>query len=289
MFTSSNSLPSKMVFTDILLCFLLISCLTIYSSKGVRQRLLKYYLTNDNYSMAVDLQLKLTRKNLILGDFNTEPNTVFSGELDYLMEEIVERYISYEKKQWDESKTFFIFDGLRYFQEIDTLFDRIRIIIGKNLVDEFHSWTKFHEFYNSKKPYAPRLGFLDNDLNPAFGTLDNFSYSGGFALDYRLRSIGANLASKKPVVAIRLRRWNQETRVKPENLSIWISDDNKIFRRYSGRITFSNESRAMTLDHLDIVGQFIKVHCDYRDEKFTFAENFNNLLEIYGPPLVQHN
>jgi hypothetical protein len=278
-----------MVFIDIFLLLLLISCLTFYSSKWVQQRLLTYYLTNDNYSIAVELRLKLTRKNIVLGDFNTESNTVFFREIDFLMEEIVERYISYEKKHWDESKTFFIFDGLRYFQEIDTLFDRSRIIIGNHLVDEFYSLTKFHEYYNSKKPYPTQLGFLDNDFNPALGILENFNYSGGFALDCRLRSIGANLASKKPVVAIRLRRWNKETRVKPENLSIWISDDNKVFRKYSGKITFSNESRAMTIDHLDIVGQFIKIHCDYKDERFTFAEYFNNILEIYGPPLVQHN
>jgi hypothetical protein len=266
-----------------LLFIVTVFCLSVYSSEWVRE----YYLNNDDHDLALEKGIKSIRKETILGKSNNESMNRTYVNLDDHLAVIVERQIAFAKNQWNEFRNFFAYENI--LGGIDTLFDKIRFIIGNHLVDGFHSWKNYNNFCSSKMPYFSKFGFLDNDLSPALGTLDNFNYSGGFALDCRLRSIGANLGNKKPVVAIRLRRWNQETRVKPENLSIWISDDNKVFRKYSGKITFSNQSRAMTLDHLDIVGQFIKIHCDYKDDKFTFAENFNNVLEVYGPPFFQQN
>lgn len=247
---------------------------------------MEHYFHNKYYDMAIDRGIQIIRKRAILRKSSNESMNRICEKWDNLMEVLVERHITFAKNQWNEFRTFFVYDEIN-FGGIETLFIRIRFIIGDYLVDAFHSWKNFNKFCNAKKPYVLQLGYIDNDLNPALGKLTNFNYSGGIALDYNLRSIGANLGSIKPIVAIRLRNIREETRVKPENLSLWISNDNKLYCKYSGKITFSNESRAMTLDHLDIVGQFLKIHCDYKDVKYTFEENFNNFLNIYGPPLFQ--
>ena len=260
--------------------------LSVYSTEWVRMKFLEYYFNNKYYDMAIDSGIKIIRKGTILGKLDNESMNRICLKLDDLMAILVERQIAFAKNQWNQFRTFFAYDKTN-LGGIDSLFDKIRFFLGTKLLNEFPAWKRYLEYCESRKPYIALIGFSDNDLNPAHGILTNFNYTGGFALDYNFRSIGANLLSRKPVVAIRLRRWNQETRVKPENLSIWISDDNKVFRRYIGQITFSNEARAMTLDHLLIVCQFIKIHCDFRDEKSTFAENFRNILSIYGPPFIQ--
>jgi len=207
---------------------------------------------------------------------------------DDRMAVLVERQTALAKNQWDEFRTFFAYDK-NNFGGLDTLFDKLRFSIGTKLLDEFRAWKQFTEYCESRKPYTTRMGYSDNDLDPAQGVLSNFNYKGSIALDYNLRSVGTDLESIKPIVAIRLRRTTEETRVKPENLSLWISNDNKLYRRYSGKITFSNESRAITLDHLDIIGQFIKIHCDFQNDKYTFVEDFNKIVDIYGPPRFQEN
>ena len=249
---------------------------------------MEYYFSNKYYDTAIDSGIKIIRKGTILGELDNESLNRICVKWHDPLAVLVERQIAFAKNQWNEFRTFFAYDRTT-FGGIDTLFDKIRFSLGAKILNEFPAWKRYVEYCESRKPYITRMGFSANDLNPADGALTNFDYTGGFALDYNFRSIGANLSSRKPIVAIRLRRWNQETRIKPENLSIWISNDNKVFRKYSGRITFANESQAMTLDHLLIVCQFIKIHCDFKDAKFTFAENFSNILSIYGPPFIQQN
>jgi hypothetical protein len=249
---------------------------------------MEYYFNNKYYDMAVEKGRKIVRKRTILRTFGCESTNKLYIKWDSLMTAIVERQIAFATNQWNEHRTFFAYDN-NLFGGIDTLFDNLRFSFGSELINEFSAWKRYKEYCETRKPYTTHIGFLDNDLDPAHGILTNFNYVGGFALDANFRSIGANLVCKKSVIAMRLRRWNQETRVKPKNLSIWISDDNKTFRRYAGQIRFSEEPRAITLDHLDIIGQFIKIHCDFRDNEFTFAEKLNNVLSIYGPPFIQQN
>jgi hypothetical protein len=105
------------------------------------------------------------------------------------------------------------------------------------------------------------------------------------ALDRNLRSIGVNFGSKRPVVGIRLRRSPRSIRVKPENLSLWISDNNQVYNQYTGRMSFSNETQALILDHLDFSCQYWKIHCDFKDYKYTFSwMDIETMIETYGPP-----
>jgi hypothetical protein len=235
----------------------------IYSTQSFRLKLLDYHLYLGYYDMAVDGLIRMTRKGIVLSN-ESKIRICANGEDRTAV--LVEEQTTFARKQWNESRTFFAYDE-NNFGKLFAVFDKIRSI----------------------EPYNIRLGFIDNDLNPAHGVLSNFDYIGGIALDYNLRSIGADLKIVKPIVAMRLLKTTKETRVKPENLSLWISNDNRLYRRYSGRISYFTESKAMTLDHLDIVGQFVKIHCDINDDKYTFGVPFNNILNIYGPPRNQGN
>jgi hypothetical protein len=244
---------------------------------------MEYYFNKENYVMAIEMGMKILRKRSILRQLDKESTKRICVKLDNPMTALVEKEIVAANREWNAFKTFFFINRSNP-GGIDSIFERVRFFLGQNFLEELNSWKHYNEFVQNRKPYIAQTGYLENDFNPPDGLLDNFNYLGGFALDSRLRSIGINLGSKKPVAAIRLRRGTKETRVKPENLSLWISDDNKLYRRYTAKITFSNEARAMTLDHLDIVCQFLKIHCTFNDDKYTFAENFKTMLEIYGPP-----
>jgi hypothetical protein len=142
---------------------------------------------------------------------------------------------------------------------------------------------KYNRLISAVVPYSAETGVVHNDINLECGSVI-FGDTGGVALDYNANSIGANLGCRKSVITIRLRNRAEKTRVRPENLSLWISDNNKLYRRYGGKIKFSKEIKAITLDHLDFTCQYLKIHCDLNDARFTFSEDCKNILEIYGPP-----
>lgn len=269
--------------------------LHIYSTDWVQLQLIEYSFNNKWYDKAIHRKIAFIRKESVFGRYRFEFGNTINTDWDDLIAAIVDKQISFLGNQWNEYRIFFAYDKTNYsydknhFGGIDTLFEKIRFFLGPKLVNSFPAWKRYFEYCESRKPYIAHIGFSDNDLDPAQGVLTNFNYTGGFPLDRNSRSIGADLGGRKPVVAISLRSWNLETRVKPENITIWISDNNKTFQKYTGQITFSRGFRTMTLDHLDIVSQFIKLHCNYEDDKYTFTEDLNNMLQIYGPPQTKHN
>jgi hypothetical protein len=190
------------------------------------------------------------------------------------------------QKDWINLRSFFIVRQ-SILDEIIPRIDRIQSILGPDLLRELNGFSRWNRLISTIAPYSAERAFLENDFNPESGFL-SFGYSGGVALDYNLRSIGANLGNKKLIVAICLRRWADQTRVKPENLSLWTSDDNRVYSRYIGQITFSNKARAMFLDHLDITCQYLKVHCDFKDDKYTYAEDLKSLIEVHGPTVFNY-
>jgi len=273
------------MFKRTFLLFLFISILfilTLSSSEWARCRLLEYYLNEEDYQSAMEVARKMIVKRKAINSLNENLIHRISTLLETAYIKNTEHAIKCARERWETSKRFF--DVIQIANEKIILpFKDYDVLSGHILLKDTNLWKQLEKLILSLKSYTFITGFSDNDVSPESGPL-TFGHTGSVALDCRLRSIGANLGEKKPVAGIRLRRWQKETRVKPDNLSLWISDDNKSYRRYAGQIHFSTEDRAITIDRLDITCRFLKVHCDFKDDQYTFAENFKNILEIFGPP-----
>ena len=256
--------------------------LTLYSSESMRFRLMEYYLSKGDYTRAIKIGTKIVNKRKAMGALTEEFTKKGLEQIEIAYAQKISQEIVLAQNEWLSSRSFFKTYHV-VLNWIIPLLENYQSLSGRILHEESNLWNQTYKLLSSIKPYAAETGYLNNDLNPESGVL-TFGYSGGWALDANLRSIGANLGSKKSVAAIRLRRYEVETRVKSENLSLWISDDNKFYRRYDGEISFSNEGRAMLLDHLNFSCQYLKIHCDFKDDKYTFAEDFKKIIEIYGPP-----
>jgi hypothetical protein len=252
----------------------------------VRLRLMEYCLDKKNYENAEEFGMKIMRKQALSKQFDKESMKRIFETWDHTMTSLIERKLAVVQKEWNISRSYFAINSLinlTILSEMGFRFDRIRILVESNSLERSNSWERYNKLKANIFPYSARIGLVEKDVNPESGSLE-FGCSGGIALDYNFRSVGASLEQKRPVVAIRLRRWSEETKVKLENLSIWISDDNKFYRKYTGKITFSNDIRVTTFDNLDFSCQYLKVHFDLDNEKYTLGEDFKNILEIYGPP-----
>lgn len=264
------------IFPIVLLCILVL--ITLSSSEWFRLKLIQHELGKKDYIAAEEASAGLLRKRRVSESLNRpSANRILAS-----WNRSIEGMIDDIQKDWINSRSFFIVRQ-RILDEIAPRIDRIQSILDTDLLDELNGFRRWNRLLSSVAPYPAQRAFLENDINLESGFL-SFGYSGGVALDYNLRSIGANLGSRKPIVGICLRRWAEQTRVKPENLCLWTADDNRVYSRYIGQITFSNKPRAMFLDHLDIRCQYLKVHCDFKDDKFTYAEDLKSLIEVHGPP-----
>jgi hypothetical protein len=268
----------KGIYILVLICALIILGLELSSTEKVRFKLMEYYFNRKNNKLAVEIGMKIVRKRSLTGPVDSEFKKAMGVKWRNAMTLLIEKEVTLVQEEWNSYRTFFNINS-----EITSRFERIRTFLAPSLPEGLNIARRYYKLVASMNPYSFEVGFLENDVNPEFGAL-GFNCSGGVALDCNLRSIGGNLGIKKSVAAIRLQRGVDETRVRPENLSVWISDDNKVYRRYTGSVSFSNETRATLLDHLDFSCQFLKIHCDFKDDKYTLAEDFKRILEIYGPP-----
>lgn len=268
------------------LLFIVTLCsLSLYSTDWLRLKVVHYHCDKENYAMATDIEMKIIRKKTLSSHFDRNAIIRIFEKSDKPFYLFIEKELSIAQKEWYNSMTFFraYRNLVNEMGVITSRFEKYRVILGPTLIESLNSWKLYNNYFKNIK-YSIEAGYLDNDTNPETSPLINFGYSGGFALDCNLRSIGAKLGSKKQIVAIRLRTWGEKTRIKPENLSLWISDDNKLYQRYTGKITFSSEIHAITLDHLNFTCKYLKIHCNLENDKYTFAEDFKKIIETYGPP-----
>ena len=280
MFTLKNVFYKKTFFVSVTVLFSILLALMFYSSEWGRLALIQHYLNKKDYMSAEELCTKIIRKRKVSGKFDREFKEKIFELWKTSMKEFMEQQMVAAKKEWNSSRSCLAINRI-LFSKINPKFKKI-IILEPALLEDLNAWMRNNNSISSIMPYSIETGMAENDVNPESGPL-RLNCSGGFALDYKLRSIGANLGIKKPVAAVRLRHEEMETRVKPENLSLWISDDNEIYRQYTGRVTFSNEIQAMFFDHLNFSCKYLKIHCDIKDDKYTFAEDFKKIIETYGP------
>ncbi len=277
-----TNLGRKGTYLFVLICIVLISGLELYSTEWARLKLIQYYLDRKNYEIAEEIGMKVIRKRSLAGPLTRKIVEKIGVKWDNAMTLFIEKEVTLAQDEWNSSRSFFAIKRT-LLDKLDFRYKTFQALFQPTLLKELNSYKRFNKLVSNLMPYSVETGYLENDIIPELGAL-SFNCSGGVALDYNLRSIGANLGVKKSVAAIRLRRSAEETRVAPENLSLWISDDNKRYSRYTGKIIFTNGNRSITLDTLNISCQYVKIHCNFKDDKFTLAEDFKSILEIYGPP-----
>ncbi|MDI6792627.1 MAG: hypothetical protein QME81_07155 [bacterium] len=135
-----------------------------------------------------------------------------------------------------------------------------------------------------------KVGYCDQDAEPMNQPIGHWDYEGGFAFDYGLRSIGIDLgAEEKGVRQIKLIGWNANpTRLKESDISIYLSQDNRRFIKYTGTCYFTDtletglvkKVRVLTLSNLSCQARYVKIHQPYRDADFTFANHLPKMVEI---------
>ena len=206
----------------------ILSVLTLYSSESVRFYLMEYYLNTEDYTSAIEMGTKIINKRKVTGSLNKEFIKRMGESIEIAYTQKIVQEMAFAQKEWENSRNFFKTNQI-ILDRIIPFLENQRTLLEPFLQKESNIWNQTYKLLSSMKPYAAETGYLENDFKPESGAL-TFGYSGGWALDYNLRSIGANLGSKKSVVAIRLRRVAEKTRVKPDNLSIWISNDSKLPR-----------------------------------------------------------
>ncbi len=277
-----DKLPQARLSIVFLVCALLLSFLTLYSMEWVRLRIMDYCLSKSNYEKAEEIGAKIVRKRALKGPLGRKFIETTGAKYANALRLLIEKERARARKEWNSSRLFFTIDRTT-LEGLALRCQRFQALLQSTPLAELNGWGNCNKLDSSPVPYSVETGYLENDVTQESGVI-SFGTKGGFALDYNFRSIGVDLGSKKPVAAIRLRHYADETRVKPENLSLWISDDNKLFRRYTEKIVFSREAHAILLDNLDFSSRYFKIHCDFKDDRYTFAEDFKNILEVYGPP-----
>lgn len=240
-----------------------------------------YFSAKENFFGATNIGIKILRKqNICEYDYKSQINIL--NKLDISFNSFLQKKRALFIKEWSVSKLLYEFNQ-QILKEMDSIFKQLPCFLSPRTLEELGSVRRYNSFVLTLKPYIIQTGYLQNDIDPSIGRISNFNYSGDFAFDYRLRSLGADLKSKKQVQAIRLRNNTEMSRVKPSNLSLWTSQDNIHYLKYDGNIIFSYDSRSITLYNLAIDAQYLKIHCNWEDYQYTFSNNFDSILSVYGP------
>ncbi|MEF3304104.1 DUF2341 domain-containing protein [Paenibacillus sp. GYB003] len=124
------------------------------------------------------------------------------------------------------------------------------------------------------------VGFLTDDTNPAAGNLGNLGYAGGFAFDYKNRSVGVDLGSVETIQEIKL--WDNDgaNRLSAGDLSVYVSDTNNGDWTQVTGWTFAKSNGNMTLGGMSVRARFVKVHQAYADTSFTFVNETNETITV---------
>ena len=137
------------------------------------------------------------------------------------------------------------------------------------------------------KQYTGTVGYLDNDVNPSTGAIQNWGYSQAVALDYQYRSIGIDLGNVKTLNLVRLIEDTGPSRIKKSDLSLYTSPDNVHYTKVDDW-DFYKKDNVITLYNLSLTDRYVKIHGHFEDGNFSFSNtNLQNMVEVeHLPPNI---
>lgn len=107
--------------------------------------------------------------------------------------------------------------------------------------------------------------------------LGSWSVTGGFGLDYMLRSVGADVGSIRNISKVELWSNSMSTRQTKENYEVYVSDSNSSYRLITDW-TFRSGTKNNRLVHTfefeeGVDARYVKIHSLFNDAAFTFGIN----------------
>lgn len=124
------------------------------------------------------------------------------------------------------------------------------------------------------------IGYVQDDADPVKGTLSNWNTVGGFAFDYRHRSIGMDVLAPNEFTQVTLTDAAGSTRLRPSDLTVWVSDKNQSDWRQVTSWSATLVGSTFTLTGPPAAGRYIKVHQPYGDTAFTFSNDLAKILTV---------
>ncbi|MFA5688108.1 MAG: discoidin domain-containing protein [Kiritimatiellales bacterium] len=118
-------------------------------------------------------------------------------------------------------------------------------------------------FFAGVSPPAPVAGFLNDDINPASGTVLLWGGTGSAAMDYSRRSIALDFGGVRPVKSVKLRDSDNTSRVTATDYSLWYSSDNTNYTAITGWYLteeFLDGRLVHTFTGFDVNARYIKIN-----------------------------
>lgn len=128
----------------------------------------------------------------------------------------------------------------------------------------------------------PRFAVLTGDADPETSTTLNFGLSPTTvaALDYRHRSIAADLWQQQRVTGLVLTDSDTQTRIVPGDLRVYVSDTNDGDWVEVPDLDIVRTSNGFRISGIDVMTRFVKVWHSYGDDAWTFANPIGTLLQV---------
>ncbi|MFD0961440.1 DUF2341 domain-containing protein [Paenibacillus chungangensis] len=136
-------------------------------------------------------------------------------------------------------------------------------------------------YSDASQPYVDVVaGYIADDLSPATSNLTHLGYSGGFALDYKDRSIGVDLGRVETVLEVKLKDNDGSSRIEAGDLEVYVSDNNDGDWTQASGWTFDKTGGIITLSGMSVQARYVKVHQAYSDTAFSFVGELQDMMEV---------
>jgi hypothetical protein len=224
---------------------------------------------------------ELTRNRLVIGNYHLAKSDVQYNVVQTITFQTLRNQLVAILDGLNKSGSYYDFDV-----KLATISNEITPItpylIPKNKSQEtilkiYNCMTTFNKYIQGK------TGYIEGDYHPEFGAI-NFSVSGGVAFDTNGRSIGIDLGRPQDISALRLSGWAEKNRIRSDQLSIWLSDDNRSFSKYSVYFTSYIDNHSIFIDKVKIKHRYIKINCNLMAGSYTFSGDLMNIMDVFGPP-----
>lgn len=116
--------------------------------------------------------------------------------------------------------------------------------------------------------------YVQPDTSPATTAISFRGTTGSVALDYRNRSVGADLGSVQQLDRIQLWNRNTTSRVTSSDYAVYVSNDNMTYRLatdWSFRSRVEDNRLIHEFQFHDIEARYVKINTSYSDAAFTFV------------------